>query len=380
MMNFTLNKTIVKNFYRQNAGFFLFLFIVFFGVVAPSQQLGYHYALIRGMLAAPVFLLIVCFGWLLYAGKVVAFVSGLIYSPEYLFLYQLKGLSPGHCFRVLWRMQNLLFLPVSAYAVAIAGVAVHFSAWIVAVGVPGYILLINGLSAYLYYQRLEHPGAGVDGALRIGRSARIDGSARAGISQPVRRRQAPYWTLLLRYIYAENRGLWAAIKFFDCMILYLLLSRQTPQDYDLRLTYFFYALGLFGHGLLLFRCRRLETTRMLFYRGLPVSLGNRFGQYVVFCFLLLLPETVMLGWLTPSPIRFMDALELWLSGYSLLLLLSCCLFVLPLRAGTLLKLCLVLFGIWYGCVLGGFLIAMSGCFCAGAAVVFFQGYYRFGAG
>jgi hypothetical protein len=116
--------------------------------------------------------------------------------------------------------------------------------------------------------------------------------------------------------------------------------------------------------------------RMMWYRALPVTLRKRLGQYCLFWLLLLAPEMLILGWMTPNPIRFMDVLELEVSGYSLLVLVSCCQMVIPLRVSDFLKLCLVLFGIWYSCVLGGSLIAMSGFFVAAAVVLFVGGYYR----
>lgn len=85
-----LNKIIVKTFYREQAGFFFFIFLVFFGAVAPSMQLAYHYSLIRGMLEAPVFMALVALAWLLYAGKVLRFVEGVLRAPEYIFLYKLR--------------------------------------------------------------------------------------------------------------------------------------------------------------------------------------------------------------------------------------------------------------------------------------------------
>ena len=88
----TINKTLIVAYYRQNAAFFLFLFVLFFGVVAPSQQLAYHYALIQGMLAAPGFLLVVGVAWLLYAREAFRFVTRAMDSREGLFLYQLKSL------------------------------------------------------------------------------------------------------------------------------------------------------------------------------------------------------------------------------------------------------------------------------------------------
>ena len=59
-----LTKIIVKTWYNQQAGFFFFIFLVFFGAVAPSMQLAYHYTLIKGMLEVPVFMLVVLLAWL----------------------------------------------------------------------------------------------------------------------------------------------------------------------------------------------------------------------------------------------------------------------------------------------------------------------------
>jgi len=114
----------------------------------------------------------------------------------------------------------------------------------------------------------------------------------------------------------------------------------------------------------------------MWYRALPVALWKRLGQYVLFWLLLLAPEMLILGWMTPNPIRFIDALELGITGNSLLILVSCCQMVIPLRVSDFLKLWLVLFGIWYGCVLGGSVIAMSGFFVGVAVALFFGGYYR----
>jgi hypothetical protein len=376
-MEAIVNKTIVGLFYRQHAGFFLVLFIVSFGIVAPSQQLAYHYALIRGMLEAPVFLLVVGFAWLLYAGKVVQFVLRVMDSPEGLFLARLRALDGIRCYWLLLRVQHRLFLPVSGYALAIIGVAVYRGARVTAVVVGLYVLSVCGLAAGLFYSRLASPGMarrrGFWGAGRLWpRWPRF----RNAIRPWPRFRHVPYWSVQLRFLLDDNKWISGGIKVFSCMLLFLLLRQQTADKYDLRLLYFCYSVALFGHGILLFRCGRLEMSRITYYRALPVSLLNRFGQYCLFLLLLLLPEFILLAWLAPSLIRTADAWQLAVTGYSLLLLLSSCLWVIPLRVTDFLKLWLVLFGIWYACVLGGFLITMSGSFAGTAVLLFWRGYYR----
>jgi len=138
-----------------------------------------------------------------------------------------------------------------------------------------------------------------------------------------------------------------------------------------------YSLALFGHGVLIYRCRELEEKRLLFYRSLPVSLSARFLQFACLYFLLLLPEMLTIGWLTPTALRWKDALGFILSGYSLLLLLNSVLFVAPLKMSDYLKLTLGIFGILYLGVLGGFVIALAGGFFVVAGCLFFGGYWRY---
>jgi hypothetical protein len=220
-----------------------------------------------------------------------------------------------------------------------------------------YVVLLTVLGALGYSWRLWRPANGQEKLpLRVGR------------------RVVPYWSVLLRYLWAENKALLAGIKLFSCSILYLMLQIQSPSDYDCRMPYFVFSLALFGHGLLFYRCRQMETIRLRWYRALPVPLIRRFAQPGLLCALLLLPEIGTLAWLTPNPIRITDAFSFIISAYSLLLLLYSLLCAVPFATGDYLKLCLVLFGILYACVLGGFLIVLSGFFLLAAMLLFLWGY------
>lgn len=186
--------------------------------------------------------------------------------------------------------------------------------------------------------------------------------------------RAPYWSVLMRFLVTDSGWLLAGIKVLSCTLLYLLLRRGVAEAGDLRAVYFFWCVALFGHGILLFRCRGMEAERLAFYRALPVPVGRRLLQYGLLCGLMLVPETIVLGWLTPGSVRFIDAVELVVTGYSLVFLVTCCLMVISLKVSGFLKLWLVLFGIWYGCVLGGFLIVMSVSFVAAGAIIYCSGW------
>lgn len=349
-----LNKIIIKTWYKEQAGFFFFIFLVFFGAVAPSMQLAYHYSLIRGMLEAPAFMGLVALVWLGYTATTHRFVARLLSSPEYGFLYKLLNLPTKRLYRHFLRIQVWLLLPVWGYAVAVTGVAWQRKAPGYTVGVSLYMLLLILLGAAGLTHRFTH------------RSAEKTGVDRR------RKKFIPYWSILGRFLIAQNRWLLISIKLFSCSMLYAMLRTQTPDDYDPRLAYFVFSLALFGHGLLLYRSRELETTRLLWYRNLPVPRMRRFIQIALFFSLLLLPEMLTMAWLTPHPIRVRDSVSFILSGYSVLLLLF--ISAATIAMGDYLKLCLVLFGILYACVLGDLLIGMSGFFLATAVLLFWKGY------
>jgi hypothetical protein len=360
-MNFIANKTLAGSFYRQNSGFFLLLFVLFFGVVAPSEQMAYHYTLIRGMLETPLFLGIVLFAWLLYGLKTIRFLLAMLDESEGCFLYKLGALSGGRLFRLCMGIQGLLLLPVWGYSFAIVGVAIFRHAYGAALLVPLYLAVINIAGAVCLRMRLLFPGRRWVFFMRRRRG----------------RMRVPYWSILLRYLLKEEKALVGGIKLFSCMTLYLLLKEQGPDDYDLRMPFLFYSLSLFGHGAILYRCRQLENTRLLFYRSLAVSQCARFGQYALFYLLLLVPEMLVLGWLTPHPIRVTDTIAFLLSGYSVLLLLNSLLYTAPFTNRVFLRLCLLIFGILYCCVLGKNLILLSEIFLVTATVLFFRGYARY---
>ncbi|HWK02462.1 MAG TPA: hypothetical protein VNS58_02450 [Puia sp.] len=373
-----LLRSLVKPFYRHNAGFFLFLFLVFFGAVAPSTQLAYHYALILGMLNTPAFLGIVFFAWLLYAWKCDNWVTSSLQNPDFNFLNLLSRMDKRQSFWWLLAVQIMLLLPVSLYALAVTGVALHKGCYGIALAVQAYIIFGSLAGARRYQYVIDHPGHRGDpvNADHPG----IPGVRTRMLLSFLRPRRLtvtalPYWTFFIRYLFHANKALLLGLKFFGCALLYLLLKDPDPTWYDIRMPFLIYSLALFGHGVLIYRCRELEEKRLLFYRSLPVSLSARFLQFACLYFLLLLPEMLTIGWLTPTALRWKDALGFMLSGYSVLLLLHSVLTATSLKMEDFLKLSLGVFGILYLCVLGDVLIALSGCFFVAAGGLFRGGYW-----
>ena len=170
-MMVVLNKIFIRTFYRQQAGWFLFIFLFFFGLVAPSMQLAYHYALIRGMLETPVLMTLVWVAWFLYTLKIVRFVESVLADPDHLFLQKLRLLSPVRVYCRFLLVQAILLLPVSGYAIVVACVAWYGRQEWAAATVLSYVILLTVSATFRITYKIAHP-ASVRTRRRTGRGYR----------------------------------------------------------------------------------------------------------------------------------------------------------------------------------------------------------------
>jgi hypothetical protein len=366
-----LKKSLVNPYYRQNIGFFLFIFIVFFGVIAPSQIPAYHYGLITGMLKTPALFSVVFLAWLIYMIKCNRFVIDCLHSPDYSFLNMLSRMDGKKSYFLLLRMQLLLSLPVSLYGFAVTGIAFQNGWYGEAVLVLLYILFLCLAGAGWHQYLLRNPG----------KENRIAFLGNHPLAKPMFLLRSHgkqfYWQFLARYLIHDSKLLVAGTKFFSCGMLYLLVKSLTQQNYDTRMSFLLFSFGIFSHSLLIFRCRNMEESSLLFYRGLPLSPVRRAVQYGLFYLILLIPEGITIGWLTPGCLHYSDAIQFLVCGYSILLLLNSLLFLAPFSMKNYLKLAFCIFVLEYFFTLSGELIPSSIFFFAIAGGLFISRYYRY---
>jgi hypothetical protein len=173
------------------------------------------------------------------------------------FLQKLRLLSPVRVYSRFLLVQAILLLPVSGYAIIVAGVAWYGREKGAAAAVLSYIMLLT-----------------VSGTFRI--TYKIAHSTSAQTRRHTGRRGIPYWLILLRFLWSENKVLLLGIKLFGCVSLYFLLRNQNPSDHDIRMALLVFSLAMFGHGPLFHKCRQMDNTQLRCYRAMPVPLGSRF--------------------------------------------------------------------------------------------------------
>jgi hypothetical protein len=258
-------------------------------------------------------------------------------------------------------VQGILFLPVSLYAVIMLGVGFHEHWYGGAMTVVVFILAVCGISAAWYFYLLRIPGMGIRdvrrGWLPLGR-------------------QRSYRSFLIRWVLSTRKVLLAVIKLYSCGVLYLVFAGGVPDRYDMQMVLLFYSFGLLGHGVLIHLMKRMEADRLDFYRGLPVSLWGRFVQHGGFYLVLLIPEILTIGALTPGSLGYADAVLLILWSYSVLLLLnSVHLYPFPRMMDYLKVVGCIFFVIFLGVVMGIW-AWLTLLFLGLAVAIFFRRYFK----
>jgi hypothetical protein len=360
-----LIKSFVKPFYRQHAGLFAFLFVIMFGVVGVldgAKFTDYHFFLIQGILRNPFLFLLILIIWLLYAKKSEQFILNILRRPGFSFLQMLSVLDIRKLYSLLIRIQFLLFLPIVFYVLIIFAAGIFLHAYTGCIIILVYIILLIQISVHWYMYVIQNPGV----------SPTV-----ISFKFPFKIRETPYWSFFIRYIGRDKKLFFVAIKIYSCAVLYLMVVNQTQVEYDLRMILIFFSLGILGHGLLIHQLRDMEETRLAFYRTIPRSLLNRFIQYGLIYFILLLPEFITISLLTPYYLHFRDAFLFALFSYSLLLFLNSLLFVQFFRMKDYLKIILCIFLLIYFCVLTVSIPLLCFIFFLSSIVIFFGRYYQF---
>jgi hypothetical protein len=361
-----LLKTLIKPFYRQNAGLFIFLIVVMFGIVGQiddHDMIDYHYALILGMLKNPLIFILVFLLWFIYAIKCIQFVTRSIQKAENSFLGILTSLEARRTYLQFFLLQLLLFLPVLLYSLVIIAVAFYNKWYVEGIIVFIYNMLICALSARLYTYKLKNHEQSfttfLDRVPYFGIRSKLSG------------------VILIRYLFNKRKVLLFSLKLYNCGILYLILRNLSNENYDIRLPFIFYSFGLLGHGILIYLIREFEEKKLLYIRSLPLSLVNRFIQYTLLYGLILIPEVTTLGLLTPKFLHYNDAFMMVSCSYSILLLLNCILFIAPYSMRDYLKMSLGIFFILYFSIFTQTLIWLPPAFLISSILLFFSRYYKY---
>lgn len=323
-----LYRSIAAPYYRRNAGFFLFIFFLMFGLQQNFKQtLAFHYVIIDGISSLANFFFIAFFTWLLYAGKAIHFVNGCIKNKAYTFLEHLNALSPGRRFVHLLSLYIKLLAPVLIYGIFVIIVAItnhHVTGGLtVAFTLMALCLFSAGTTNFLL-QKTEVPVFKLNTSSLLFRSP------------------PSLFSFLLKYIFREQLIMLLLLKLATFSGLYF-FAKTDSQLFEDRMLWLIFLTSLISHCVLIYRNHHFIETKMLFYRNLPVKPFRTLLPLLGVYFVVLIPEIWALKGVAIEQHALMGYVWMILAGPALLLLLHCLLYTDDMKMEGFLQL---LFGIW----------------------------------
>jgi hypothetical protein len=291
-----LNKVIAGRFYQVNAGFFLLLFLLLFGITSGHDTIMLHYGIMQAIMGSYGFLGAAMAVWGLYNFKCISFFLKETNRPENAFLFNLQALSGKEQLYLLLQCQFALYFPVLLYGGVTAFTGFKSLQIARACIFILYQLLMCAIGAAVYFYRLNNTWR------------------KPAFSLPsfhiFRKKSASFY--LIHFSLYNRKGTFVAIKLFSLLLLQAMVavnSNKVSKEAICVLVMFLIS----AHALLPFYYVGFMEKELAFFRNTSLPAMRRFSVYVITYSIIFIPELLFLLWNERSVL----ALQVILSLYAL---------------------------------------------------------------
>ncbi len=272
-----LQKVLVNQFYKVNAGLFMFLFFVLFGL--PYNVSGFHLSLIMGFIQSQAFLGFVFLIWIVYSLKCINYILTHLQEPRSAFLFCLNNVSKTQGYFYMLYVQFMLFLPVTLYAFAAILVAIQHQKYLPAAEIAVFIFVANLLCAYIYLVTLQKKSF-----LK----------QKLWLPAVHFHLPKPLFLIPLYHLWHSQKQMLFVSKLFSLLLLYGFIHLYEPDHYDIRPLQLCLLLVTAAQTAIVYQVRVFEEEYVAFSRNLPVTTVVRFMSIVAMYAILMLPEGLLL--------------------------------------------------------------------------------------
>jgi hypothetical protein len=353
-----LIRSLGKEFYQQHAGFFFVGFYFLFGVVEPSQLLGYHKSLLIAGISSPLGIALVCGSWLLYSIKVYFFIQQKADLPEYKFLSTIGSLDTKRQLRVSLKLFVFILLPVLTYVVLLVGFSIgylHLGAAIIFITV--FLILCLCLS-WLSFRNITY------GFLKS------EWSVNERLSKIEARFVKPFFSWPIFHLFNEQPLMLIVCKFSSFILFKGILWMFADQPGDLRVLLMALLASVLSHAIVVIDLLKFEAKYLNFTSSMPFNIGKRYLNWLITFALILIPEWIIFAISVHfTLVSVFCGLVFGLSGMSFLLIV---LLAIELDTERYFKWLLFYFSISMMAILSGYYIIFSIVLAAGCFL-----FYRF---
>lgn len=274
----TLHKTIVAQFYKLNAGFFLVCFILLFGILSGRETIYLHYQLMLQITTSWLFMAGAAIIWLLYSIKCVGFALREFNNPANRFLYSIQSIRNIPQLLIFTHIHALLLAPVLIYGAitVIVGFTHHSFLLPILFVIFQSAITITGGFIYRYIINNTHKPA-------------LFKTIHLSSSRPIK-----LYMCLLHYSMHMRKGTFVVIKLFSLLLLQgMITANKLEQNRESVCVLMMFLVA--GHSLLATHYVHFTETQLSFTRMLPITTLSRFFTFAFTYLILFLPELLFLS-------------------------------------------------------------------------------------
>lgn len=272
-----LNKVFVERFFVINAGFFLFLFLVLFGLLDGRSTINLHHAAMQGITQSFVFQACAMLVWIAYSFKCVSFSLGQLDKPDSGFLYELQALDDRTQFFALLQCHASQFSPLLLYAAITCAVGFKEGDVVLTTVFLLFQLVLCAASAWIVFNQ-------------------VNSTWKQPVIKWPRVRVFPvrkFQFYLLHYSFHERKGTFLGVKLFSLLLLQAMVAANRDKVSREAICVLIMFLAA-AHSLLPVYYVRFIEGGLLSFRNLPVSIGRWFSLYAGTYAIIFLPELAFL--------------------------------------------------------------------------------------
>ena len=274
----TVFRLLVVRFYKLNAGFFLFLFVLLFGVVNPPIIISYHLALINGIIQVPVFMTIVMVIWFFYNLKCIFFCIRTVETDTSNLLFNLQAIDTWKQVLILFGCHFLLYFPIFAYVLIILKVAVQQANAPAVISLLIFHSLMYIMATYVYYRKLNFPFNEWALASQLNNITRLS------------MRKSIYFYLFYYTLDSLKVG-FLVLKVVSLFLLGVMLVMNSDK-FQVRNFIIFFLLIILIHAIIVYNYVGFIEKKLSFIKNLPLSVWKYLNIYAITYCLILLPELI----------------------------------------------------------------------------------------
>lgn len=272
----TLNKTLAKEFYRLNSGFFLLIGTLAFGFMSGVE----HKALAQFFASTPLVLLIPVSLWILYTFKVLNFNEGQLHEVRNRMLFNTAFLGNSQQWACTGLCVATQLLPIILYGIFLLAIAWPMAAFkSIAIILLALLVCTTGATVVMIHN-FRNPY----------REKRI-----SAVKQFLDRRyRKPVFQFYCEWLLRKDPLMLAGIKIFSGGLIFGVCMLYGADEYDGRLVGMALTAAGIANLLTVFQLQDFEHNHIGWIKNLPVSTVKRYVCLVAVLATFLIPESVVL--------------------------------------------------------------------------------------